>query len=316
MLSYRYWITHFNQSDNVIGETLRLNGQPFTIVGVAPDGFQGTGLSAPDLWVPVTAKPVVTGGSDAIFRNSNAGWLMMGARLKPGVASDAASAEVLAIGRAIDLDTAATAPRPLRAIPSSLFPGNRGTVAFFMSLLTALIGLVLVVACVNVSGILIARGIARHQEMAVRLSLGATRARLVRQLLTETAAITLLGAAGGLVLARAAMALVAAWMSGLPFPIAISLGIDARVTGYAVGLSVVAAFIAGLLPALRASRTQPIAAIKGDDIGLFAGTRLRRFMVVAQVALSMALVVVPVSSPGRLARPLWSIPASSAVASS
>ena len=248
----------------MIGETLRLNGQLFTLVGVAPDGFQGTGLSAPDLWLPVTAKPAVTGGSDVIFRN-NAGWLMMGARLKPGVASDAASAEVLAIGRAIDLDTAATAPRPLRAIPSSLFPGNRGTVAFFMSLLTALIGLVLVVACVNVSGILIARGIARHQEMAVRLSLGATRARLVRQLLTETAAITLLGAAGGLVLARTAMALVAAWMSGLPFPIAISLDIDARVTGYAVGLSVGAAFIAGLLPALRASRTQPISAIKGDD---------------------------------------------------
>ena len=216
---------------------------------------------------------------------------MIGARLKPGVASDAASAEVLAIGRAIDLDTAATASRPLRAIPSSLFPGNRGTVAFFMSLLTALIGLVLVVACVNVSGILIARGIARHQEMAVRLSLGATRARLVRQLLTETAAITLLGAAGGLLLARVAIAFVAAWMGGMPFPIVISLGIDARVTGYAVGLSVVAAFIVGLLPALRASSTQPISAIKGDDIGLFAGTRLRRFMVVAQVALSMMFVV-------------------------
>jgi predicted permease len=291
VVSHAYWRNRLNRSPAAVGQTIRLNGRPFTIVGVAPDGFQGTGVTAADVWVPITTRPAITDESAAVFENARAAWLMIGARLKPGVSFERGASEVAAIGHALQQGETATPARALRAVPSSLFPGNRGIVAGFMTLLMGMISLVLVVACVNVSGILIAKGITRHREMAVRLSLGATRARLVRQLLAETAAISLLGAAGGLLLARVLVALSAAWLGTMPFPIVISLGIDARVTAYTAGLSLVAAFITGLLPALRTSNAQPNAAIKGDETGPLAGTRLRRLMVVGQVALSMMLVV-------------------------
>ena len=179
-----------------------------------------------------------------------------------------------------------------------------------MTLLMGMISLVLVVACVNVSGILIAQGITRHREMAVRLSLGATRARLVRQLLAETAAISLLGAAGGLLLARVLVALSAAWLGTMPFPIVISLGVDGRVTAYTAGLSLVAAFITGLLPALRTSSAQPMAAIKGDETALWPARGFGGSWSSPQVALSMTLVVLAACSRARSRRREPSIRAS------
>jgi predicted permease len=291
VVSHAYWRSRLNRSQDAVGQTIRLNGRPFTIVGVAPEGFQGTGVTAADVWVPITMRPAITDESAAVFENARAAWLMIGARLKSDVSVERGASEVAAIGQALQQGGTDAPARALRAVSFSLFPGNRGIVAGFMTLLMGMISLVLVVACVNVSGILIAKGITRHREMAVRLSLGATRARLVRQLLAETAAISLLGAAGGLLLAHVLVALSAAWLGTMPFPIVISLGVDARVTVYTAGLSLVGAFITGLLPALRTSSAQPIAAIKGDETGPLAGTRLRRLMVVAQVALSMMLVV-------------------------
>jgi predicted permease len=292
VLSYPYWSRHFGRSPEIIGLALRLNGRPFTIVGIAQEGFQGTGVTAADVWVPISMKPAVTGENEAVFRNADGHWLMIGARVRPAASIESALSEVAAIGQTLEQAGTEASVRALRAVPSSLFPGNRRIVAMFITLLTGMISIVLVVACVNVSGILMAKGMARHQEMALRISLGATRGRLVRQLLTETAAICVLGAVGGFLLARGFVTLLAAWLGTLPFPVVVSFGVDGRVTVYTMGLSLVAAFIAGVLPALRTSRVQPIAAIKGDEVGVLAGTRLRRLAVVGQVALSMTLVVV------------------------
>lgn len=291
VLSHRYWVTRFNRQRDVVGRTMRVNDQPFTVVGVTPDGFQGLGISPPDVWIPITMKPLLTGEDAAIFRSEEAGWLVVGARLKPGETTERASADVRSIGRTLERRDDKERARSLRAVPSSLFAGNVRVPAVFIAFLTGVAAVVLMMACTNVSGILVAKGIVRHKEMALRLSLGATRARLVRQLLAETAVIAFAGAAAGWGLAQAVVRLAGAWLSSLPVPLVVSFDADGRVMTFTLALSIVTCLVAGLVPAWRTSNAHPIAAIKGDEHGPLSGTRLRRVMVIGQVALSMTLVV-------------------------
>ena len=291
VLSHAYWREQFNGDAAVIGRAVRLNGQPFTVIGVTAEGFQGTGVLTTDVWVPLNMIPTLNGQRAAQFTVEGA-WLVMGARLAPGASIGAAAGEVEAIGLALKRERGDdTNARGLRLLPSASVPGNRRAVAGFVTMLMGIVSLVLMVACANVSGILLARATARKREIAVRLSLGAGRARLVRQLLTETTLLFLLGGAAGLAMARILTTLMASSLPALPFPVAVSLELDIRVVAFTAGLALLAALASGLAPALQTSKAQPVVALKDDAQGPSGRSRLRHAFVVGQVALSVALVV-------------------------
>jgi putative ABC transport system permease protein len=292
VLSHRYWSRILNSDAAAVGRTLRLNGQPFIVIGIAPDGFHGTGVAAADVWVPLGMLSAVTGQAEVVFRNRERGWLVMGARLKPGISAAAAGVELDVLAQRLALEyPSGTTTNGLRVLPSSSVPGNRAMIAVFVGLLTGMVGIVLLVACANVSGILLARGSARQREVAVRLSLGADRSRLVRQLITETTLLFALGGAAGVALAQGLTSVLVSRLPSLPFPIALSLTLDGRVVAFTTGLALVAALATGLVPALQTSKTQPIVALKEGSSGSPARSRLRHAFVITQVALSVALVV-------------------------
>jgi predicted permease len=208
VLSHRFWRRRFNGDPAIVGQPLWLNSRPFMVVGVASETFRGTSVVAPDLWIPAGAVPVLVPGSSV-----SAMQVLIGARLKPRVSLTQAASEVDVIGRAIyakgrPLERFGrggwTQVRPGLGMPSaSPIPGNlRRLVGGFFALLMVLVSIVLVIACANISGVLLARGSARRLEIAVRLAIGAGRARLIRQLLTETMVLFVLGGSAGLLLAR------------------------------------------------------------------------------------------------------------------
>jgi predicted permease len=287
VLSHRFWTRRFNRDPAIIGRTVAVNGRPLTVLGVAAEGFQGTGIRAGDAWVPVSAFAIASS-----LTNRASAWLLAGGRVKPGIPARQAAAELDAIGRAL----AAEYPEENRGIglvaeTSSPVPGSRLPVAIFFAFLMAIAALVLVIASANLAGVLLARASARRQEIAVRLAMGAGRARLVRQLLAETLMLFSLGGVAGLALARGLTSGLVSLLPALPFPVDVSLALDVRAVLFTAGLALVAAVLSGLVPALQASKADVVSALKGDAFAP-AGVRLRHAFVIAQVAFSILLVVV------------------------
>jgi predicted permease len=290
VLSHRFWTSRFGGNPAIIGETVRINEQPFTIVGITPDGFQGTGVRASDVWIPITMTATSTGTS--VLTNRAAAAVLLGARLKPGVLLAAAAAEINAIGRALEREyPSEDGGKGLLLLPLSPVPGNAGPIAVFLALLMGIVALVLVIACANLAGVLLARATARRHEIAIRLAIGAGRSRLIRQLLTETLLLFALGGAFGVVLARVLMSVLVVMLPALPFPVDLNLTVDTRVLAFTTGLSLVAALACGLVPALQAANADAASALK-DVQGAATGSRLRHAFLVAQVAGSIVLVVV------------------------
>jgi predicted permease len=294
VLNYRLWMRRFNGDASIAGRTIILNGHPFTVAGVAEDGFQGTSVLSPDLWVPTNmidaAMPRVSGGSLLTDRASV--WLVMGARLKPGISITQAQAELELLGAALEREFPTdNRGKGLSVLATSPMPGQSGPVGGFMALLMGIVALVLVIACANVAGVLIARGTARRREIAVRLAIGAGRARLISQLLTETTMLFALGGAAGLVLARVMTRLLVSLLPTLPVPLDVSLALDGRAIAFTLTLSLVASLLSGLVPALQASKTNVVPALKDEGPGGSSRHRARHAFVVAQVALSLLLVV-------------------------
>ncbi|PYR93458.1 MAG: hypothetical protein DMF84_08595 [Acidobacteria bacterium] len=299
VLSHRFWTQRFNGDAAIIGRTLRLSDRVFTIVGVARQEFHGNTVLAPDLWVPLDRT-----------RTLNMG--LVGARLKPGVSLPQAAAEIETIGRTLSesllppgLRTADAAARRRRlglsVSRSSPIPtGVRLLVGGFLTLLMAIVMLVLVIACMNVAGMLLARATARRREIAVRLAMGVGRARLIRQLLTETILLFALGGASGLLLSRAINVAILHTLPSFPLPWEVSLAQDGRVAAFAISLAFGAAVVFGLAPALQASNVDVVSALKTNEHGPSSSLRIRRAFVVAEIALSVLLVVVG----GLLARAL------------
>jgi predicted permease len=286
VLSHRFWTRRFNGDPAVVGRTMLVNGRPLTIIGVASEGFQGTGIRAGDAWVPVSAM-----ASASSLATRASAWLLVGGRLKRDVPVGQAVAELDAIGRSL----AAEYPDENRGIGirverSSPVPGSRVPVALFLALLMAIVVLVLVIACANLAGVLLARASARRQEIAVRLAIGAGRARLVRQLLAETLMLFSLGGVAGLVMARGFTTALVSLLPALPFPVDLSLALDVRAVLFTAGLVLLAAVLSGLVPALQASNTDVVSALK-DDAYAPTAVRLRHAFVIAQVAFSVLLVV-------------------------
>jgi len=290
VVSHRFWTRRFNKDPDIVGRTVRVNGQPFVVAGVASEGFQGTGVVAPDLWLPLTVTAGASGARSSLTDRSG-GWLIMGGRLEPGVLLPQAAAEVDAIGRALNQEYPASGSRGLRLLRASRVPGNDTVIAVFASVMMIIVSLVLIVACANLAGILLARAAARRREIAVRLAMGAGRARLVRQLLTETVVLFAIGGVAGVVFARVMTSVLVPLLPSPPFPIDVTLALDGRVMLFTIVLSFLAAVLSGLAPALQASRADVVASLNDTVPRRFGRTRLRGAFVVTQIAFSLLLVV-------------------------
>ncbi|MGH9801053.1 MAG: ABC transporter permease, partial [Blastocatellia bacterium] len=295
VLSHRFWQRRFGADAGVIGKSVVLNRQSFTVIGVAAPEFNGTELVVPDLWLPLTMQPQVMPGRE-FLANPNLSWLEVVGRLQPGVAPTQAQAELMLL--AAQLDQA----YPGRKTQILLTPGNflsdpeqRDQVMIVVTLLLAAVGLVLLIACANVANLSLARAVRRQKEIAVRLALGATRLRLVRQLLTESVMISVLGGAVGLVLAYWT---VSALLNAIVLDQSlntINLRPDFRVFGYTLLISVVTGVVFGLAPALQATKPNLSSALKeeGDAFGrrLAPRARLRDVLIVAQVTVCLTLLI-------------------------
>ena len=305
VLSHRFWTRRFDSDPSVVGRTVYVNGNPLTIVGVAREGFLGMTVVAPDVWLPTSMAAVLNPESGSLALTSQAAdWLMLGGRLKPGVSRSQASAEVAAIGEVLarefpvryDFIPPGLAPTDFSfvwsAVASSPIPsGLRVVVAGFLSLLMSIVSVVLVIACANLAGVLLARGVVRRREIAVRAAIGAGRGRVVRQLLTETILLFALGGAAGLILARVMTSVLVSLLPAFDVPVNVSVPLDGRVVLFSLALSFVAAVLCGLAPALHASKADVVSTLKDDTQAPMDRLRLRNTFVVAQVAFSMLLVI-------------------------
>ena len=293
VLSDRLWRRRFDADPAIVGRTIVLNGAPFNVVGVAPTGFRGTALLSPDLWAPLTMSTEIQPGRgwNPVRGGS---WILMGGRLGPGVGIAQAQAEIDVIAKRLE----ETYPETNAGVGwilmrTSPVPGEASTyVAVFLGILGGIVGLVLLVASINIAGMMLARALARRKETAVRLAIGASRRHLVRQLLTESSAIFLLGGGAGLILARWMTALLLALLPSLPVPLTLALPLNARTVLFGFGLTAIAALATGLVPALQASKPHLVESLKTDSDSGFGRLRLRQVLVMAQVAGSVLLIVV------------------------
>ena len=306
VLSHWFWQRHFNADPNVLGQTLRLRGESFTIVGVSARGFVGTSPDAPAGWVPLMMRdqllPAGSWQHRRWLNDRTADAFTLVGRLKPGVTREQAEID---LGR-VAQQLAESYPGAGRKAGVTLTSGmsfiniTAEEWPLVLPLLVA-VGLVLLVACANVANLLLARAVTRQKEIGVRLALGASRGRVVRQLLTESVLLSALGGGAGLLLAVWTLAALYPFvLSRLPLPVGVresftlNLEPDYRVFVFTLLASCAAGLAAGLAPALRASRPDLTSALKGEGSSPgrhLAQTGLRSALVVLQVAVCMTLLV-------------------------
>jgi len=293
VLSHKYWRAHLAGDSGIVGRSLTLNARPFSVVGVAAEGFNGPLLVSPDMWV-TTMGSTLLGFEADVLEERGAVWHWAIARLAPDATLESAQAELNTIGaRLANEYKQQNERRGFAVMPTSLFPGTiRQLVAGFLAILLALAGLVLVVASTNVAGMLLARATIRQREIAVRLALGASRGRLVSQLVTESLLLFLAAGAAGIVLAIWMVNGLVALVPRLPFPVAIDAAIDWRVLLVALAVSLVTGLATGVVPALQATNPALVPALKSDGGGSGRRHRLRSALLVAQIAFSMLLLIV------------------------
>jgi putative ABC transport system permease protein len=306
-LSYSFWQRRYGGSASVIGKTLTLDSHPFPILGVTPPSFSGVSIGDHfDVAVPVCAEPILGGEFNRITgkRERESWWLSVFGRLKPGWNLAHATAQLESIMPAALHETMppqydANGVKHYLAYKlearsaANGFSSLRDDASDPLWLLLGLSGLVLLIACANLANLMLARASSRGREIAVRLALGASRGRLIRQLLSESALLAVAGAICGGLLAAALSRFLIAFISTPDNPIFLDMPTDWRVLGFAAGLAVLTTILFGLAPALRAGNVPPGAVLKAGSRGMTTGRehfRLQRILVASQVALSLVLL--------------------------
>jgi predicted permease len=297
VISYQMWKNRFKGDPGVIGKTQMLNAMPHTIIGVAPEGFYGTFVGwAMQFWVPASMQELFDPGGYKL-EDRGARWIEGFAWLKLGVTPQRAQAEISAVAKQLELAYPATnRGRGIKLYPLWQTPfNNAGAMLPTLGISLAVVVFVLLIACANVSNLLLVKAFGRRHEMTVRLAVGAGRWRLLRQLLTEGLILSTLAAAGGLV--------VATWCRNLLMLLLPSRGgltmylpgeIDWRVLALCVGVCLISTLLFGLVPAMQTSKIDLASALKADSAGVVGGRRralVRSSLVLVQVALSFVLLV-------------------------
>ena len=300
VLSHAFWNRRFQADAAILGQPLQLNGKRFVVAGVASEEFTGTSIvpMTPDFWVPLSQQKVLLPASDWLNSPEDARVQLL-ARLKPGARLASAQSEIDGLIRQFDDGLHLADKTSSVTVQHTNFLAEADDIRFQAAVagLGLVVGLVLLVACANIANMLLARGLARHREIAARLMLGASRARVVRHLLTESLLLSLIGAAGGLLFSiwasrllwlKISEAVISLGGSALP-PLSVSP--DLRVIAYALGLSIAAGIFFGLSPALQSTRMDLSSAIKDEGSVLGQRSMFRSFLIGAQVTASMILLI-------------------------
>jgi len=298
VLGYSYWQKKFGGDLSVVGKQALIDGQEVTIIGVAPKGFQGTNFALDfDGYVPLNMVPAADAA--ALWTDRTARSLVLMARLKSGVSPKQAQSSANVVAQRLAEQYPATDKGvSLRIIPERLArpqPFANNIVPFIVGIFLLLAAMVLLLACTNVANILLVRATMRKREMAIRAAMGASRVRLIRQLLTESIVLALFGGVGGLLLAVWASGAVASLLPPSRFPVHLDFSLDWRVFAYALAAALFTGTLVGVWPALRAGRTDMNGLLHGAGRSDTAGVsrhRVRSVLVVAQVAGSLVLLIV------------------------
>ena len=301
VLSYALWARRFGSDSSVVGQTISLNATSFTIIGVAPPNFKGiVSLAPPDvLWVPLSMRDyVVTGQLKELENHRRMRWISIVGRLKPNVTVDQARAGMKTIASALEKEYPRDNPgRTCELYPlnqSALGINQRAQFSLAGGVLMGIVGLVLLIACVNLANLLLAQAAKREKELTLRAALGAGRSRLVRQLLTESTLLSLVGGLAGLLIAYWGRKLL--WSFRPPFlpDGSIDLSFDSRVLFFTLAISVLTGFVFGIIPALKASNTDLNEVLKaggrGGTMG-WAHNRMRSLLVVSEIALALVALI-------------------------
>lgn len=310
VLSYDYWVNRFARDPNVIGKKILVNNYPMTVVGVSAAGFAGMDPTrSPQIRVPMLMKTtMVPEWTWVEMSDRRTRWVQVFARLKPGYTVESAKAPMQGLFHQIrEYETTLPAARKWSAYAREQFlkgtlnvepaatgySGLRNSFSKALVVLMCMVGLVLLIACANVANLMIARAFSRQKEIAIRLSIGASRAQLVRQLLVESLVLSFAGGIAGIVLAVAMTRVLLALVPSEGNPLLINPEPDVRILLFTLGLTFLTGLLFGLAPALRASRPDLWSTLK-DTVGAVAGTSgslvLRQGLVAAQVALSFLLL--------------------------
>lgn len=303
MISDGFWHRLFAGKPDIIGHTIELNGRTYTIIGVTPPSFTGEVVGqSQDIWVPIMMQEAIMPGREWLdeYRRS---WLQMMVRLKPGVTEQQARVATDVMVHQIMVDQVGPNPRPeeLRAYKENKIDFQSGATGYSrlranfsepLFILMSFVGLVLLIACANVANLLLARATGRQKEIGIRIALGASRQRLIRQMLTESLLLSIAGSMLGLLMARWAGELLLRLVDSNGVPLAIKT--DLPVLGFTAGIAILTGLLFGVVPAFRATRVDISSGLKETSRGLTSsGSRLSfgKLLVVGQVALSLLLLI-------------------------